>query len=160
MRFPHFFARFTPILLLGVAACAADDPADGAVDDASAGKLDGVVDSGDGALQDLGLLPFPGEVLGGQTIELAPGEALRFQIDGNQIFGVFGFDVEPADLRVEAEVVEDGPEALGDTTRWQFDVRTPEGAPAGTDYTLVSQTPFQVVNDPRWAFTFHVLAVE
>jgi len=109
---------------------------------------------------DLGYLAVPGETLANATFVLVPGQTLRFQNDVNQIFGVSDLDhvAGPSEqLRVRSRIVAERDGGAGDTTREELTVTVAGDALVGSEHTLVTITPYQVRNDPDWAFSFFVV---
>jgi hypothetical protein len=113
------------------------------------------------ATKDLGTLPQPGDTLATKTVELAPGQTLRWADRENQIRGVGQITISPAGaLQVQQKQLEPmQPGVLGSTSLEEYRITVPATAKVGDVYTVTTSGNWQVRNNNGWAFSFKVKVV-
>ncbi len=111
--------------------------------------------AGKGHLRDFGYLAYPGRVLADTTVTLPAGDAMSFQVDTNQIFGIIDLNVSSG-LSLSRRVVRKKSGAAGDFTRWEYVISVSAKAASKSTAPVVTVAPYQSRNNPDYAFRFTV----
>ncbi len=110
-----------------------------------------------GASKNLGKLANPGSKMAKETFQLAPGKTLTFRFEGNQIWGIYGLKVAPANgAKTAFKKLQNSNGSLGGNSLYEWKVTVPANAKKDKVVKLITEPAFQARNDPKWAFEFKI----
>jgi hypothetical protein len=104
----------------------------------------------------------PGSEMAGKTYSVPAGGTLRFAAGVNQIYGVLGVKAG-APANVSSTELYKGAQAggnLGDPKVNRWDIKIPQGTPAGTKINVSTSSPYMATrgpNAPNWNYNFTIV---